>query len=107
MLIHVRKMLSSEYFIGAGEECSNNPRIDSTSPCRAAGSTTVDASIKEDTILCVKGIRLGTVSETALIFPDFGDEKPPFAPALDALYSWWVSYDVYFLEPKPFLSSFI
>jgi hypothetical protein len=99
-------MLIWGFCTGASERESDNPRIDSSSYCSVSGLTIVDACIKDETILCVKGIHLGTVTETSLLFPDFGDEKPPFAPAFDALYGWWVSTSHPLLLDYPIIPTF-
>ncbi|KAF7950058.1 hypothetical protein EAE96_007360 [Botrytis aclada] len=43
-------------------------------------------------MLCVKGVRLGTVPTVGQAMPDFVDEEFNFVSVFDALYDWWLLF---------------
>jgi len=73
-------------------------RIDEASykgPAHNLGSTFIPCvrSIEMQDILCVQGVRIGTVTAVGQLMPDFKHEKFEFVPVFETLYNWWLIFN--------------
>lgn len=59
---------------------------------RAAGSTISDTVMVADDVLCVKGVKIGTITEVGSLMPDIQDDVSSFQPIFDVLLNWWLMF---------------
>jgi hypothetical protein len=50
-------------------------------------------SVNGEGILCVEGVRIGTVTAVGTLMPDFEPAKFEFVPVFDTLYDWWLIFN--------------
>jgi hypothetical protein len=76
-----------------GLDQADNIRIDRIICWASASGTSIsDAFIRDLDILCVKGIRLGTITRLGPMMLDLGNEELIFTPVFDVLYAWWLIF---------------
>lgn len=68
-------------------------RLDRSAPWNSAsGASVPEAYVHNCDILCVKGVRIGTITKASSLMPDLVGEEFDFESAFNVLYDWWLLF---------------